>query len=99
MDLPGKPDFAFPKLKVAVFVDGCFWHFCPRCTATPKQNAKYWVDKKRRNKSRDRSVSRQLQHKGWSVLRIWEHALDNDAAIAARIARALAKNGSIKADR
>jgi len=89
LDLPGKPDFAFPKLKVAIFVDGCFWHFCPRCTKTPKQNVKYWTEKKRRNKSRDRKVSRQLNDEGWLVLRFWEHALVNDAAIVALVTRAL----------
>jgi len=90
LDLPGKPDFAFPKLKVAIFVDGCFWHFCPRCTKkNPKQNVKYWIEKKRRNKSRDRKVSHQLHAKGWIVLRFWEHALVNEPAIAERVKRSL----------
>lgn len=91
LDLPGKPDFAFPKLKVAIFVDGCFWHFCSRCTKKPKHNVKYWIEKKRRNKLRDRKVSRQLHNKGWIVLRFWEHALVNDAGIAARVTSALSR--------
>jgi DNA mismatch endonuclease (patch repair protein) len=89
LELPGKPDFAFPKQKVAIFVDGCFWHFCPRCTKNPKRNVKYWIEKKRRNKSRDRKVSRQLNDKGWLVLRFWEHALVNESSIAARVERGL----------
>jgi DNA mismatch endonuclease (patch repair protein) len=89
LELPGKPDFAFPKLKVAIFVDGCFWHFCPRCTKIPKQNVKYWIEKKRRNKSRDRKVTRQLRDKGWRVLRFWEHALVNEPLIAERVKSAI----------
>ncbi len=85
LSLPGKPDFAFPKLKVAIFVDGCFWHFCSRCTKIPKQNTKYWIEKRRRNKSRDRKVSQRLRMKGWRVLRFWEHTLVNESAVAARI--------------
>jgi DNA mismatch endonuclease (patch repair protein) len=93
--LAGKPDFAFPKFKVAIFVDGCFWHFCPRCTKIPKHNAKYWVEKKRRNKLRDRKVSRQLHGKGWIVLRFWEHALDNESAIAKRVLRAIKRAATL----
>jgi len=89
--LPGKPDFAFPKSKVAIFVDGCFWHFCPRCTKIPKQNTGYWVEKRCRNKARDKRVSHQLRERGWHVLRFWEHTLINDEVVASRIRRALSK--------
>ena len=73
--LPGKPDFVFPRLRVAVFVDGCFWHGCPRHGTQPKTNAKFWLAKITGNKARDRQVNRRLHKLGWRVLRIWEHEL------------------------
>jgi DNA mismatch endonuclease (patch repair protein) len=73
--LPGKPDFVFPKLKTAVFVDGCFWHGCPRHATQPKTNAAFWREKIARNRARDRQVNRLLRAKGWKVVRVWEHAL------------------------
>ena len=73
--LPGKPDFVFSKLKVAVFVDGCFWHGCPRHATWPKTRAAFWRKKILGNKARDRSVNRALRERGWHVLRIWEHEL------------------------
>jgi DNA mismatch endonuclease (patch repair protein) len=69
----GKPDFAFPKHKLAVFVDGCFWHGCPKHATQPKGNAVFWRDKLEANKTRVRKVNRLLRAKGWRVLRIWEH--------------------------
>jgi DNA mismatch endonuclease (patch repair protein) len=71
----GKPDFVFPKLKLAVFVDGCFWHGCPRCYGTPKSNRAFWKNKICRNRERDRLVTRTLRSRGWRVVRIWEHDL------------------------
>jgi DNA mismatch endonuclease, patch repair protein len=71
----GKPDFAFPKLKLAVFVDGCFWHGCPRHSTKPKNNRAFWRRKLSANKKRDKFVNRALRQKGWDVLRIWEHEL------------------------
>jgi DNA mismatch endonuclease (patch repair protein) len=71
----GKPDFIFPKLRVAIFVDGCFWHSCPQHATKPKNNAAFWREKLAANKSRDLLVSRTLQKAGWRVLRIWEHEL------------------------
>ena len=70
--LPGCPDFAFPTAKVAVFVDGCFWHGCPRCGHIPRTNKAYWLAKITRNKRRDRTVSKVLRALGYHVLRIWE---------------------------
>jgi DNA mismatch endonuclease (patch repair protein) len=75
LPLPGKPDFAFPKQKVAVFVDGCFWHGCPKCYTRPKTNRKFWDKKREDNMARDKRVTRQLRHKGWKVIRIWQHSL------------------------
>jgi DNA mismatch endonuclease (patch repair protein) len=68
----GRPDFAFPKIRVALFIDGCFWHGCPRCYRAPKSARSYWRGKVVRNKIRDRKVSRQLRTAGWKVLRVRE---------------------------
>ncbi|MDR1304759.1 MAG: very short patch repair endonuclease [Verrucomicrobiales bacterium] len=73
--LPGKPDFIFPKQKVAVFVDGCYWHGCPKHFCCPSTNTKFWDAKITRNKERDREVNHTLRKAGWRVLRVWEHAL------------------------
>ena len=90
--LPGRPDFVFPRQRLAVFVDGCFWHGCPTHATWPKQNAKFWRTKIPGNQRRDRAVSRLLRKKGWRVLRIWEHALGIKHAerTMARLARVLA---------
>lgn len=69
----GKPDFVFLKQRVAVFVDGCFWHGCPRCYRQPKSNLKFWKQKISRNRKRDLVVNKELRRKGWRVVRIWEH--------------------------
>lgn len=73
--LLGKPDFAFPRQRVAVFVDGCFWHGCSDCYRLPRTRTSYWDAKRKRNKLRDKAVTRQLNAKGWTVVRIWEHEL------------------------
>jgi DNA mismatch endonuclease, patch repair protein len=88
LPLAGKPDFAFPKQKVAVFVDGCFWHGCPKCYTRPKTNQKFWDNKRETNMARDRRVARELRARGWKVIRIWEHALKKSPqACIARIRR------------
>lgn len=89
--LLGKPDFIFRAEKVAVFVDGCFWHGCPRHATKPRTRAGYWAAKLARNAQRDRSVSRALRAAGWRVLRVWECALSrqDSGRTIARIARAL----------
>jgi len=73
--LVGKPDFIFRKLAVALFVDGCFWHGCPRCYRRPKSNQRFWDAKVIQNRNRDRNVNRELRKLGWKVIRIWEHDL------------------------
>ena len=85
----GKPDFVFPKLRIAVFVDGCFWHGCPLHATRPKQNAEFWAEKIARNQARDRLVTRQLRARGWRVLRLWEHELTKrcEARLLARLRR------------
>lgn len=74
-DLPGRPDFAFPKSRLAVFVDGCFWHGCAKHLRLPATNHRYWVQKIGRNVARDRAVRRALSGRAWRVVRIWEHEL------------------------
>lgn len=68
----GKPDFVFPKQRLVVFVDGCFWHGHDCRNTKPADNADYWRQKIERNKKRDETVSKTLAEKGWKVLRIWE---------------------------
>jgi DNA mismatch endonuclease (patch repair protein) len=90
LPLPGKPDFTFPKQKVAIFVDGCFWHGCPKCYTRPKTNRAFWDRKRETNTARDRRVNCQLRRQGWKVIRIWEHSLRQyPAACVHRIRRAL----------
>lgn len=74
----GRPDFVFPVQRVAVFVDGCFWHGCPRHYNAPAGRAAFWQQKLATNRTRDRLVTRTLTHDGWKVLRFWEHALAGD---------------------
>ncbi|MBD3360360.1 DNA mismatch endonuclease Vsr, partial [Candidatus Peregrinibacteria bacterium] len=71
--LPGKPDIVFTKKKIAIFVDGCFWHKCPKCYEAPKTNKKYWLPKIEKNASRDKENARKLRSRGFKVIRIWEH--------------------------
>lgn len=87
----GKPDFVFKKLKLAVFVDGCFWHRCPIHGTQPKGNRSFWKKKLARNHGRARLVNRTLRLAGWRVLRIWEHDLTrkNKALLLRRVRRAL----------
>lgn len=80
--LPGRPDFVFAARRLAVFVDGCFWHGCPQHFTRPKSRRAFWVAKIAANRARDRRVTRELRARGWTVLRIWEHALR--PALAAR---------------
>ncbi|MBE7539555.1 MAG: DNA mismatch endonuclease Vsr [Opitutaceae bacterium] len=71
----GKPDFVFAKIRLAVFVDGCFWHACPKHFRLPQSRTEFWTQKISRNQDRDRLVNRTLRKNGWKVVRIWEHAL------------------------
>lgn len=90
--LPGSPDLVFPSERLAVFVDGCFWHGCRKHRTIPRSNAPYWTEKIERNRARDRRVDRQLHTLGWTTLRIWEHAVDaSPCSCVARVARALAR--------
>lgn len=92
--LPGKPDFVFRIEKVVVFVDGCFWHGCPRHGRASTSRLPYWIPKLARNVRRDRAVTRELRASGWTVVRVWECALTRSRAkeTLARIARALGRS-------
>jgi len=78
LDLPGSPDFSWRRERAALFVDGCFWHGCPRCYQTPKSNVEYWIAKIHRNKERDSEVGDALRGKGWKVVRVFECELKED---------------------
>jgi len=90
----GKPDFTFREQRLAVFVDGCFWHGCPKHSRQPKTNRFFWRNKILANIARDRLVNRTLRRLGWKILRIWEHELTrkNEARLLRRIQHALTGN-------
>lgn len=93
----GHPDFYFPVAKLAVFVDGCFWHGCDRCFKSPKTNKKFWNSKIETNATRDRVVDRKLKKLGMKVVRIKEHELKEDpAAVLSVIQNKMEKNYSPK---
>ena len=87
----GKPDFIFPKRRLAVFADGCFWHSCPEHQTRPANNKAFWKAKLARNKARDKVVTRTLKREGWNVLRVWQHELSrkNEDRLLRRIRNAL----------
>jgi len=88
-DVLGRPDFLFDSAKLAVFVNGCFWHGC-WCSRLPQSRIDYWHNKIARNKARDRRIYKTLTQEGWSVLHVWEHELHQDAAaVVAKIVRRL----------
>ena len=81
----GKPDFIFPKTRLAIFVDGCFWHGCPTHGAIPITNKRFWEEKIKRNINRDHIVRQKLRALGWRILRIWQHELRHPTRVARRI--------------
>lgn len=83
-----RPDVVFTRARLAVFVDGCFWHCCPEHGNVPRANSGYWRPKLERNVARDRAVDEALAHAGWRVLRAWEH--EESADVAERVQRAYA---------
>jgi len=88
-DVRTYPDILFTRHRVAVFVDGCFWHGCPVHGVQPQSNTQYWSHKLQRNMARDRVVTQALKHAGWEVLRLWEHVplLDAVRQVEAVLAR------------
>ena len=85
----GKPDFAHKKNMIAIFVDGCFWHKCPKCFKPPKSNKKYWIKKIEGNIINDRRVTLELEKQGWTVMRFWEHDIINDPNKCVKIVKSV----------
>lgn len=85
-------DIAFIGARLAVYIDGCFWHGCPEHAHLPKANAQWWIRKMATNRARDHSVNAHLADLGWTVLRFWEH--EEPADVVRRIAAAVATSGS-----
>jgi len=81
----GKPDIVFPKRNIAIFIDGCFWHKCPRCFKKPDTNRNFWMKKINSNVKRDKAVNSKLKKMGWVVLRIWEHETKNEKVIMKKL--------------
>jgi len=76
--LPGRPDLVIPRARIAIFVDGCFWHHCPKHFVMPRTNRNFWRQKIGANRERDRNVNRKLRCDGWKVVRIWEHDIEKN---------------------
>lgn len=74
----GNPDIGNKSRKVAIFVDGCFWHGCPKCYKAPSTRTEYWYSKLQRNTSNDRKVGKELEDEGYTVIRLWEHEIIDD---------------------
>lgn len=87
-----RPDVAFTRYRLAVFLDGCFWHGCPEHGRPPKSNNSYWLPKLAKNAQRDLEQTRILTQAGWTVIRVWEHMTVEDAVSAVR--EALLKAGA-----
>jgi DNA mismatch endonuclease, patch repair protein len=86
-NLPGKPDIFFPRAKVAIFLDGCFWHGCSSCGHIPKTNSLFWQTKIGRNRERDRRNSILVKKEGITVIRVWEHSLNDPVQLRKTIKR------------
>ena len=91
--LPGRPDVVFTKYKLVIFIDGCFWHKCPKCYREPQTNKEYWVNKIEKNVERDKKVNKILKSDGWKVLRFYEHQIKNINGCFSIIIRELRKRG------
>ena len=83
--LPGCPDFIFRRDRLAIFVDGCFWHGCRWHCRMPQSNSTYWQKKIARNTIRDRATNKTLKEAGWRVLRVWAHSLNSPQAILTKV--------------
>ena len=97
---PGHPDIAYPGRRIAIFVNGCFWHHCPRCDLPmPKSHQDYWIPKIERNVQRDAEKTRKLEESGWTVETIWECELKKEPeAVIGRLELLLTKARSNRLD-
>jgi len=91
--LPGKPDIVFTKKKIAIFIDGCFWHKCPVCFQEPETRKEFWMKKIQSNVERDKKVNKQLRNDGWAVIHIWEHEIRENPFLAIEMIREKISNG------
>ncbi len=89
--LHGTPDFYFPDKRIAIFVDGCFWHGCPKCGHYPKTRTKYWKTKILRNRERDKQNRKLLRKESIKVISIWEHSLKTQKSINLEIKKLISK--------
>lgn len=87
LNIPGKPDIAFPGPKIAIFVDGCFWHKCNEHYQIPKSNHIFWTIKINKNVERDKRVNMELEKTGWTVIRLWEHDVNKNLKLCINIIR------------
>lgn len=87
----GRPDFTFPKNRIVLFIDGCFWHGCPRCYQAPKSSAAFWRRKLSKNQKRDKEVSNRLRRCGWRVVRVWECQLKSPAYLLRQLKKTISK--------
>jgi DNA mismatch endonuclease, patch repair protein len=85
----GRPDFVFSRARLALFVDGCFWHGCRRCYIPPRSNKPYWKAKLERNRKRDRRTRARLRREGWMVVSLWEHELRTPSRAVIKVLRVL----------
>lgn len=90
----GNPDFIFKENKVAVFIDGCFWHGCPKCYVSPQSNKDYWSNKISNNRIRDRRITKELMRQGWRVIRIWEHSMQRSYLIIRKLKTILSESSN-----
>lgn len=89
-----RPDVVFTRARLAVFIDGCFWHSCPVHATRPRANADFWAAKLERNTERDRCDTRRLEEAGWTVLRVWEHEARDPTAVVEFVMRVRQSRGS-----
>jgi DNA mismatch endonuclease (patch repair protein) len=101
LSLPGRPDFTFSKQRICIFVHGCFWHDCPRCRKRSSTRPEYWAKKIEVNRKRDQRVSRELRHRGYKVIVVWECTLrrKHPTGTVRKLLRLLNKSGVTPANR
>ncbi len=97
--VPGKPDIAYPKKKIAIFVNGCFWHRCPHCEpSSPKTHKKFWEDKFAKNIERDYRKNQELKNAGWTVITVWECRIKENMPLTISTVRRALENQSPPTD-
>jgi DNA mismatch endonuclease (patch repair protein) len=90
--IPGRPDVCFTARKIAIFVNGCFWHVCPKCYLRPTTNVAFWRSKASENKNRDKRVQKELKSIGFGVIVIWEHTIKENLPRVIRFIKAQLRN-------